>query len=255
MIELLRLNFFSISLIDVLDVLAVGFIFYRLQKYFRNTRASRMFAGLIIIFLVSILVNLLDMGGMRWLIDNLKTVWVVAFVILFQPELRRLLVKVGQTPVFYRFAKPKETQTVSDIASAARDLSSRRWGALIVIIQEMQLRSITEKSVKINALVSPQLLLSIFNPSSPLHDGAVIIAKETIIAAKCILPLSRDADEQQFGTRHLAAIGVTEDSDALAVVVSEETGQISIARKGHLTKNITKDELVSTLTEFYKGSV
>ncbi|MBC8455839.1 TIGR00159 family protein [bacterium] len=255
MIELLKLNFFSISLIDMLDVLVVGFIFYRLQKYFRNTRASRMFAGLIIIFLVSILVNLLDMGGMRWLIDNLKTVWVVAFVILFQPELRRLLVKVGQAPIFYRFAKPKETQAVNDIASASQELSMQKCGALIVIIQEMQLRSITEKGIRINAKISPQLLISVFNTSSPLHDGAVIIAKETIVAAKCILPLSRDADERQFGTRHLAAIGVTEDSDAIAVVVSEETGQISIAQKGHLTKNITKDELVSTLTEFYKGSV
>jgi len=210
-----------------------------------------MFAGLIFILIVSVIVEILGMGGMIWLLDNLKTVWVVAFVVLFQPELRRLLMLVGQTPIFHRFSKPKEAESVRNIVESVLELQKRRWGGLIVVLKTMQLRSLREKSVPVNADISIPLFISIFNPGSPLHDGAVLVEKNQIIAAKCILPLA-ETEIEEFGTRHLAAMGVSEDTDALAIVVSEETGNFSYAQKGNLTRNVSEKDLKSVLNNFYR---
>ena len=251
MIELIQFKFLSITLIDVFDILVVSLVFYQLQIFFKNTRASRMFAGLILILIVSIFAEMLGMGGMIWLLDNLKTVWVVAFVILFQPELRRLLVRVGQAPIFHRFSHPKEMDSATNIVEAVEELRKRKWGGLIVVLKSMQLRSIQEKSMPVNAKITTPMIISVFNPGSPLHDGAILVEKDQIVAAKCILPLA-ETEIEGFGTRHLAALGVSEDTDVLAIVVSEETGKFSFAHKGHLTRNISKDELSAVLEKFYK---
>jgi diadenylate cyclase len=217
----------------MLDILAVYIVFYQLYLIMKGTRASQMFAGLILIFIASFIVQLFGMQGMTWLIQSVTTVWVIAFVIIFQPELRRLLVQLGQTRLVRAIVKERGTSTIDEVVNAAVTLSEKRYGGLIVIQGETGIRGILETGVPIRADVSADLIVSIFFPRTPLHDGAVIIRGDAIQAAKCILPLTENPNvDPSLGTRHRAALGVTEESDATVVVVSEETGKISMAKDG-----------------------
>ncbi len=231
--ELFRIGFLRFTIIDLLDIIAVYFVFYQLYRIMRGTRASQMFAGLILIFVASFIVQLLGMQGMSWLIQSVATVWVIAFVIVFQPELRRLLVQLGQTRLVRAIVKERGTSTIEEVAKAARMLSQKRYGGLIVIQGETGIRGIAETGVPIGGDVTADLIVSIFFPRTPLHDGAVVIRGDIIQAAKCILPLSESpAIDPEMGTRHRAALGLTEEADAVVVVVSEETGKISVAKDG-----------------------
>ena len=236
MIELFQIGFIKVSLIDILDILLVTWIFYKVYQYFKETRAGQMLIGLIILLISSFIFNSLDLVAMSWLLNQFQTVWVVAFVILFQPEIRRLLIYVGQTRFFQTIFRMGTSRSLESIVEASLNMSEKRWGALIVIQRETGLRSYKEAGIQLKAEVSTPLLLSIFNPNSSMHDGAVILQNTLIEAAGCILPLTESQMvSPEMGTRHRAALGITEESDALVVVISEERGTISIAENGRFT--------------------
>ncbi len=247
--ELFRIGFIPVTLIDILDVLVVTFIFWKLYQIMRGTRASQMFAGLLVLFVFAILSQVLNMSGTSWLVQSVVTVWVVAFVILFQPELRRFLMQLGQNRLVRVFFKTEGARTLDAVARAAAQLSNRRIGGLIVIQRDSNIHSIAESGVRIQGEVTAELLLSIFHPRTPLHDGAVLITGTTLEAARCLLPLSENPDlDSELGTRHRAALGVTEEYDCVTVVVSEETGMISLAHEGKFaSRNLGEPELRDAL--------
>ena len=238
-----NVGFLSFSLIDLIDITLVTWVFFKVYQYFKETRAGQMLIGLVILLISSFLFNSFGLSAMSWLVNQFQTVWVVAFVILFQPEIRRLLIYVGQTRFFQRIFKMGTSRSLEAIVDASLQLCYKKWGGLIVIQRETGLRSYKEASVQLKAEVSTPLLLSIFNPESPLHDGAVILQNTLIEAAGCILPLTESQMIlPEMGTRHRAALGITEESDAIVVVVSEERGTISTAENGRFT-NLDIDEM------------
>ena len=238
-----KVGFLTFSLIDLIDISLVTWVFFKVYQYFKETRAGQMLIGLVILLISSFLFNSFGLSAMSWLVNQFQTVWVVAFVILFQPEIRRLLIYVGQTRFFQRIFKMGTSRSLEVIVDASLQLCNKRWGGLIVIQRETGLRSYKEASVQLKAEVSTPLLLSIFNPESPLHDGAVILQNTLIEAAGCILPLTESQMIlPEMGTRHRAALGITEESDAIVVVISEERGTISTAENGRFT-NLDIDEM------------
>ena len=238
-----KVGFLTFSLIDLIDIALVTWVFFKVYQYFKDTRAGQMLIGLVILLISSFLFNSFGLSAMSWLVNQFQTVWVVAFVILFQPEIRRLLIYVGQTRFFQRIFKMGTSRSLEAIVDASLQLCKKKWGGLIVIQRETGLRSYKEASVQLKAEVSTPLLLSIFNPESPLHDGAVILQNTLIEAAGCILPLTESQMIlPEMGTRHRAALGITEESDAIVVVVSEERGTISTAENGRFT-NLDIDEM------------
>ena len=231
-----KVGFLTITIIDIIDIVLVTWIFFKVYQYFKETRAGQMLIGLIILLISSFIFNSLDLVAMSWLLNQFQTVWVVAFVILFQPEIRRLLIYVGQTRFFQTIFRMGTSRSLESIVEASLNMSEKRWGALIVIQRETGLRSYKEAGIQLKAEVSTPLLLSIFNPNSSMHDGAGILQNTLIEAAGCILPLTESQMvSPEMGTRHRAALGITEESDALVVVISEERGTISIAENGRFT--------------------
>ena len=248
--ELFRLGFLPVRFIDLVDVFAVTVVFYQVYRIIKGTRATQMFAGLLFILAAGSIVGLLGMSGMTWLIQSIGAVWVIAFVILFQPELRRLLVRIGQMGVLRSILNVESEKVIAQIASASVELSRKRFGGLIVMQRTTGLRGVIETGIELQAEVSSELLVSIFFPRSPLHDGAVIISGEAILAAKCILPLTPTPPEASLGTRHQAAIGITEEVDAIAIVVSEETGTISVVCDGRFVeRNLDESALRNRLNQ------
>ncbi len=251
--QLFRIGFLPFGLIDLLDIILVTYILYRLYFIMHRTRAIQMFTGLVLIFVVSFFTQALNMQEMAWLFSNLRTIWLIAFVILFQPELRRVLILMGQSRLVRFLTKEKTNVVLEEIVRGSIELSQRGYGGLIVIVRDIGVRTIIETGIRIQSLVTASLIVSIFNPRSPLHDGAIVIQNDIIEAAKCILPLSRDPTmEYRWGTRHQAAIGLSEESDALTIVVSEETGAISIAKNGEMVSDINKNTLLETLNEMIR---
>jgi len=240
---LFKIGFLTFTLIDLIDIILVTWVFFKVYQYFKETRAGQMLVGLIILLISSFLFNSFGLSAMSWLVNQFQTVWVVAFVILFQPEIRRLLIYVGQTRFFQSIFKMGTSRSLEAIVNASLQLSKNKWGGLIVIQRETGLRSYKDASVQLKAEVSTPLLLSIFNPESPLHDGAVILQNTLIEAAGCILPLTESQMIlPEMGTRHRAALGITEESDAIVVIISEERGTISTAENGRFT-NLDVDEM------------
>jgi diadenylate cyclase len=251
---LFYIGYLPIRVIDIFDILLVTYFFYRVYIFIKGTFASRMFIGLFAIVLFGFIAQALEMSGINWLIDNIKTVWVIAFVIVFQPELRRLLLYLGQNRLLNPFVASDEQSYLESVVLASRQLSGKNFGALIVFARNSGLRSVLETGIEIQSKMSSELLLSIFNPRSPLHDGAVIIKNEIIVAAKCLLPLSQNTRiESSLGTRHRAALGLSEQSDAIVLIVSEETGKISIAEDGVLTRGIDTESLKRRLLAALTG--
>ena len=252
-IPLIKIGFITIGLIDVLDIMLVAYVLYKLYLIMHRTRAVQMFIGLVLIFIISFFAQALNMQELTWIFKNLSTVWLVAFVILFQPEIRRILTLMGQSRVIRFFTKEQSSVVLEKIVQASIELSHRGYGGLIVLVRDTGMKTIIETGIPIQSLVSSDLIVSIFNPRSPLHDGAIVIQNDIIEAAKCILPLSRNPSlEHRWGTRHRAAIGMSEESDALIVVVSEETGKIVIAENGELSAGLTKEGLMRVLQEGLK---
>lgn len=253
--ELFQIGFLELTIRDFVDISLVGFLLYKLYQVMRGTRAVQMIAGLVLIVLISFFVEAFEMSGMSWIIRNIRTVWIILFVIIFQPELRRLLIHVGQSRFLRSFVKFREYKVLETIASSACELSQKRYGGLIVMVRETGMRAIAETGVSLQAKVSESLIVSIFSPRSPLHDGAVIINEDLIETAKCILPLTQNPNiDPALGTRHQAALGVSEETDAVVIVVSEETGKISVAQNGKLTSGLDCKSLLDILSKSFQVS-
>ena len=235
--NLFKIGFITVTLVDIFDLLIVSWIFFTVYRYFKGTRAGQMLVGLIILLIASFLSNAMGLSATSWLVNRFQTVWVVAFVILFQPEIRRLLIYVGQHRFFQKIFRMGSTQTIEAIVETIIELQKRKWGALIVIQRETGLRTYKEAGMPLKAVVKAPLLISLFNPTSPLHDGAVIIQNDIIESAACILPLTDSTSiSPDMGTRHRAALGLAEETDAIVVVLSEESKKVSIAEDGRFIK-------------------
>ncbi len=242
-------------IIFILDILIVGYIAYKFIKSARSSRVWQLLKGIVLIVLITILSGIFELRILNWFLTIFTTYGVIALIVIFQPELRRVLEQLG-TNKFTKFfgiglEKSLETKTKEDIYKvviAAKELSNNKVGGLIVIERDIQLDDVMDTGVKIDAEVSPQLLVNLFVPNTPLHDGAVIISKNKIAAAACILPLSDDKQiSKGLGTRHRAAIGISRETDAIAIVVSEETSKISIAKDGNLIVDLKEDALKNIL--------
>jgi len=249
---LFKIGFLPVTIIDVIDVLIVSTIIYKLYQFLKGGVAIRMFIGLLLILLFSVFGELMNMSALSWMMSSLKTVWVLAFVIVFQPELRRLLIYLGQNRIIRQLVRVGELKFIDQIVSATLDLSKKNYGALIVLAKDMGLKNILESGIALQAKLSEQLISSVFNPRSPLHDGAVVIQNDIILAAKCLLPLSQNPDvDPSLGTRHRAALGLSEQSDAFIIIVSEETGMVSYAENGQLVRGLTENLLRKKLDELF----
>jgi len=253
-LELFKIGFLSVTIIDLLDIAIISFVLYKLYFFLRGSRAAQMSIGLILILVVSVLVQLLNMSGLTWIFQSLRTIWLIAFVIIFQPELRRILIYLGQSPLVRRFVKPTVTlRVIEEVLKAAQELSRRGYGGMFVLVKNVGIKSILESGTSIQAEVSAPLIVSIFNPRSPLHDGALIIQNDIIEAVRCILPLSQSPDlALHFGTRHRAALGLSEETDAAIIVISEETGKISLGLEGELKTGLNNKELKKFLNQFFE---
>jgi diadenylate cyclase len=249
---LIKIGFLPITIIDILDITLVSFLFYEMYEFLRGSIAARMLIGLVVILLISVVGDLFNMSALSWIMSNLKTVWVIAFVIIFQPELRRLLIYLGQSRLVRTFVKVGEPQFIEEVLTATMEMSAKTFGAIIVMLRDMGVKSVLETGVQLQAQVSKPLINAVFNPRSPLHDGALVIRGEIALAAKCILPLSQSPDiDPALGTRHRAAVGISEQSDAFIVVVSEETGMISVVEDGKMTRGLTEELLRTRLNEAF----
>jgi len=235
---------------DAVDILAVALIIYNLLLLIRGTRAVQMLLGLFFLGLVYYGAILAELPTLQKILENLLIVLPFAIIVLFQQEIRRALVSFGRNPLWGLAKQQKVVASFSEIVLAATTLSARRTGALIVIERLHGLRNYIENGIAIDAVVSYDLLINIFQPDTPLHDGAVIIQDDRIAAAACFLPLTPNPElSKEFGTRHRAALGLTEETDAVAVVVSEETGIISVAFDGAMIRDLDSHGLRNTLYE------
>jgi len=250
-----HIAFIKVDLFDVLDIALISYVLYKTYLFIRGSRAAQMSVGLVMIFLISLLTQLLNMNGMSWIFERLETVWLVAFVILFQPELRRMLINVGQSRVIRFFVKVSGTRVVDEVLRGVQELKRLGYGGLVVFVRDTGIKPIIETGLNLQAEVSAPLIVAIFNPRSPLHDGAIVIQNEVIVAAKCILPLTQsEGVDSTLGTRHRAAVGLSEESDAMVLVVSEETGAMSLATDGRLLFDLEIDALRGILENALRAS-
>ncbi|MGZ4106330.1 MAG: diadenylate cyclase CdaA [Tumebacillaceae bacterium] len=244
----------SFSFFDALDIVIVGYVLYRMILMIRGTRAVQLLKGVVVILLATGLSHALQLNALNWLLDKILTIGLFAIPVVFQPELRRGLEQLGRGSFFARsstvFADNEDVpKTISELTKATQVLAKNKIGALIVIERDTGLGETLETGISIGAVVSSELLINIFIPNTPLHDGAVLIRGNRVEAASCFLPLSDSPGiSKELGTRHRAGIGISEHSDAVAVVVSEETGQISIAVNGSLTRNLDEQSFRESLT-------
>jgi diadenylate cyclase len=241
--------------LDALDVLLVAVLFYRLLVGVKGTRSAQMFVGLLVLVIVSAAARFLGLIAVDYIATNLRTVWLITFVILFQPELRHALAQFGRTRYFRSFLRVDEYGVLGEVVRAAESLSSNRHGGLIVIERNEGLRNFVETGTRLDARVKAALLETLFTPNSPLHDGAVIIRGDQVVAAGCILPLSQSARiSPALGTRHRAAIGISEETDAVSVCISEHSGAISVAWRGVLLERLDEGKLRSELSRILRVS-
>ena len=247
--------------LGVIDILLVTLIFFGVLYIVRDTQAMMLLRGVILILvLVALLTSLANLPAFSWLLRTALPALVLAIPVIFAPEIRRALERIGRAGTFFRAsdknAGSEMNQTIRSVVAAAARLSARQHGALIILERFDRLDGYLSSGVLLHADVTPEMLLQIFYPNTPLHDGAVVIAGRKIIAAACVMPLSASGilahtPDQQMGLRHRAALGISEVTDAIAVVVSEQTGAISIAHAGRIIRRLDDDRLANILTAFY----
>ena len=243
----------SIQLNDAVDILLVALLFYFLFSLLKGTHSAVALRGLISVLLISFLIyffaRLAQLSAITLLFRSFWLIAVLMFILLFQNELRRALTEVGQIKLFQHFFK-QPSEFIEEIMKAVNIMSKRRVGSLIAIERQNPLKSFIDTGVEIDSAVTSELLRTIFSPFSPLHDGAIVVRNDRLIAAGCILPLSDDPTlSKELGTRHRAAIGLSEETDALVVIVSEETGTLSVAERGTLERGLSLEELRTRLIE------
>ncbi len=252
------MNFFEVDFIrfglkDVVDVLIVSFVIFQILKLVKGTRSVQIIIGLLLVAGVSFIAYWFQLEGLTWLFSNLATFGLIVIVVVFQPELRSVLAQFGQNRLLRRFVSLEQRKSLEEVNRAVQRLSELRYGGLIVLEKRTGLRNYAESGKELNAELSSEMLITLFTPYTPLHDGAVIISGDYIIAAACSLPLTTNPRYRKlYGMRHKAAIGVSELSDAVVVVVSEETSKISIAFNGTLNTQIDKAEFKDRLAEYLK---
>ncbi len=265
MTELLNDLFFifqRINWLSVLDIGLVTLVFFSLLYLLRDTQAMVLLRGAIsLMVLLALLTALVDLPAFSWLVSTTLPALLLAIPVIFAPEIRRALERIGRAGTFVRGNSKREDVEIQNaiqaIVSAAARLSSRQHGALIILQRLDSLSEYVNTGVRMNALLTPELLLQVFYPNTPLHDGAVIIDKMEVLAGACVMPLSASgilvrSPERQMGLRHRAALGISEASDAIAVVVSEETGSISIAHAGRMIRRLDTERLENILSAFYR---
>src|SRR5581483_5861595 len=236
----------------VLDILAVWFLVYQLLQIVRGTRAAHILAGIVTVVIVYQLAVYMNLEALRSILQSLAPYTAIAIIVLFQSEIRRTLARVGRRQLFGGYRRPESTD---EILLALTSLSADKVGALIVLERDIGLRTFVESGVRLDAAISRDILLSIFQPNTALHDGAVIIQKDRLAAAACFLPLSvNPAVSTKLGTRHRAAIGITEETDCLALVVSEETGDLSVAAFGDLEREVTIQRVDERISQHFGAS-
>lgn len=243
------------GLADIIDIIVVAFVIYELIMLTRQTRGSAVLKGLVLLLVIVGVSNLLGLTALNWLLMNVLANGAVVLVILFQPELRKALEQMGRGTVLdkNREDKSEEARVVDEVIKCLTNLSRRRVGALIVFEQKTGLQDVIETGISIDGQVSAALLENIFEPNTPLHDGAVVVRGTRVMAGACILTLTEGAGiSHELGTRHRAAIGISETTDAVVLIVSEETGIISIARAGKLTRHLDVKALRDVLGEMYQ---
>jgi diadenylate cyclase len=241
------------SIREIIDILIVSYIIYKFILLIRGTRAVQLLKGIAVVMIAWVVSIWLQFNTLRWLMSQLFTFGVVGIIIIFQPELRRALEQLGRGKLFSRSTAELDQEVhdrIAELLKAVNYLCKRKIGALIVFERETGLNEYIESGIPIGAEVTSELLINIFIPNTPLHDGAVILREDRLVAAGCYLPLSENPFiSKELGTRHRAAIGVSEMSDAISVVVSEETGQVSLAINGLVVRDITEESLISKLYE------
>ena len=255
--ENLKGLFLNLRVRDIIDILIVAAAFYKLFMLIRETRAEQLTKGIIALFVFTKISDWLELYTVFWILEKTMTVGVLAILIVFQPELRRALEYIGRSSFFTKslieIKDESLSQVVEEIVEAVASLSRQKIGALIVIERTTGLSEVVETGTKINGKVSSDLLINIFIPNTPLHDGAVIIKEDMIKAAGCFLPLTDNTSlSKELGTRHRAALGISEKSDSLSIVVSEETGAISIAENGSIARYLDSKTLRQILMDMYK---
>lgn len=237
----------------IIDISIVVFLIVKLLKFAKLSRAWQLLKGIAFLIIATAISGLLELKILNFILSSIMTWGVFALLVIFQPELRRALEQLGTNKFtrFFGIDKDIATRTKEDIYKiviAAEELSKTKTGGLIVIERDIQIKDIISTGIEINSEVSPQLLVNIFVPNTPLHDGAVVISNNKIVAAACMLPLASDTDiAKELGTRHRAAIGISKESDAIAIVISEETGKVSIAKDGTLIADVKEDALKKIL--------
>jgi diadenylate cyclase len=256
-VELLNSTLWRLNVWSIVDILVVAVLFYGFLSLFRGTSAFSVLYGIALLLIaVAVVSELPSLTVLNWLLTNALPVLSIALIIVFQPELRRAMERVGRVRGW--LSRPLGTadgegiqRAINEVARACRRLSERRHGALIVLERETGLQEYTDTGVPVDGVTTAEMLLTIFFPNSPLHDLAVIMHGDRIVAAGCVLPLSESALDSQLGTRHRAALGITELSDAVSIIVSEETGTISIANNGRMVRNLDEVKLRKILGILY----
>lgn len=253
---------FSMSINDVIDILIVAYIFYKVFMFIKDTRAEQVLKGIVLLFVATQISEILKLHTLYWILIKALDLGFIAALVIFQPELRAGLEYIGRTK-FNFFLKNSASvseeifdKTIEEIVEALYSLSRQKIGALIILERQTKIGDIINTGTSIDGAISRQLLINIFIPNTPLHDGAVVIRDSQIKAAACFLPLTQSKDlSKDLGTRHRAAVGVSEVSDCISLIVSEETGDVSIAKAGKLYRNISKERMTNILRSNLKVTV
>ena len=253
---------YRISINDVVDILIVAYLFYKILRFIKDTRAEQLFKGVIILLIATQVSGMLKLHTLYWILVKILEAGFILPFIIFQPELRAVLEHLGRNTNLYRFGTQAKSayelnveKVISEMLGAVYDMAGRKIGALLVLEGKTKLNEIVETGTEIDAKITKQILCNIFIPNTPLHDGAVIIRDGKIKSAACFLPLTQRKDlSKDLGTRHRAGIGVSEISDSLILIVSEETGHVSIARAGKIYRDVSKERLANILKNFYKNN-
>ncbi|KXZ39020.1 diadenylate cyclase [Alkalithermobacter thermoalcaliphilus JW-YL-7 = DSM 7308] len=250
----------NIGILDIIDIVIVAYAFYKLYTLIKETRAEQLVKGIVVLLVATKASEVLQLHVVNWILKNTMTVGLIALLIVFQPELRRALEYIGRTKFIIRSSSEFENESIDksieEIVEALYSLSRQKIGALIVIERETGLGDIIQTGTIVEGKITRQLLINIFIPNTPLHDGAVIVKGSKIKAAGCFLPLTENKNlNKELGTRHRAGIGISERSDCISLMVSEETGYISMAKSGKIYRNISKEYIKDVLSKLLKQEV